>query len=811
MARVYTPQKEIFLCALALCCVPAQADQHYDNLLQRARIGDYAPALDYLSKLKTPDRQMLADQLLISGWAGKDKEVIRLYKQYGTSMLHDNMEVHAAAARALRNQQQWLEALSAYQQAQRLAPTRLDFQIARIQTLADAGQTEQALVQAQTLLRAEPEDVERRMLLGYVLARSGREYASLREYDRAHDLAGEQTNVQQEYVFSLQRAGLAEPALAFAKQRPGLMKAADIRRLEGDALAQKIQLAELATRRESDRFAIADQVLAEADTLLKQWHGSEAAQQDYLRVRIDRLGALHARMRMRELLQEYRRLQEENIALPPYALRWVASALLYERQPSESVQLYRQVIATQSPKDDLWMADHQGLFYALQENNQWEEAHQLTQQLVAATPAYRYTSDSPVGKPNDAWLDAQFLQANSFLYQDDTPAAQAAYKRLSELAPGNSQLRTGKASVYRLRGWPRLAEQQLKIAESTSPRALELEIQQGMVALSLQEWAQLDLLADDVIQRFPESLGAKRLDRLRQIHHMPELRISGYRGIKPEESVVGKNETGVDALAYSAPLQDNWRLFAGGGFGSGEFEEGKGRHRSVRGGVEWRVRNHTLEAEISAHDYGQGEKPGLRLAGTHAIDDHWQYGWNAQKLSQDTPLRALNSDVSSNSVGGYLGWRQSERRAWRLAASSAHFSDSNQRWQLGFEASQRLHTAPRHTLDAGLEASVSHNSKGSEVPYFNPKRDASTVASLRLNHVLLQRYETAWTQQVQLDAGGYYQKGYGTDSMLQASYGQRLRFDDRLDGGVLLAISRRPYDGDQEKQYRLSFDLSYRF
>ncbi len=32
-----------------------------------------------------------------------------------------------------------------------------------------------------------------------------------------------------------------------------------------------------------------------------------------------------------------------------------------------------------------------------------------------------------------------------------------------------------------------------------------LEIEQGMVALSLQEWVQLDLLADDVIQRFPES------------------------------------------------------------------------------------------------------------------------------------------------------------------------------------------------------------------------------------------------------------------------------------------------------------------
>lgn len=811
MNQTQPSKKKAFLCSLALCWTAAQAEQSYDHLIERARAGEHAPALEYLRRLDKPAAPMLADQLLISGWAGEDEEVIRLYRRHGAIVLNDRAEIHAAAAQAFRNQKQWEEALAAYEKAQRLAPKRIALNIAHVQTQADAGKTGQALLQAEKLLKENPGAVERRMLLGYVLARQGREYASLREYDRAHDQASQQDEVKREYLFSLQRAGLAEQALAFAQERPGLLKPADVRRLEGDALAQKIQLAELATRREDERFIIADQALAESDALLKQWQGVDAAKQDFLRVRIDRLGALHARMHMRELVQEYRQLQKEGVSLPPYAQHWTASALLYERQPEEAVHLYRQVIATQSPKDDLWMADHQGLFYALQESNQWKEAHALTTQLVKDTPAYRYTSESPVGKPTDAWLDAQLLQANSFLYQDDMPAAQAAYEQLSEDAPGNTQLRTGKASLYRLRGWPRLAEQQLKIAESTSPRAPELEIEQGRGALDLQEWAQLDVLADDVIQRFPENLGARRLDRLRRIHHMPELRISGYRGVKPEESVVGKSETGVDALAYSAPLQDNWRLFAGAGYGAGEFAEGKARHRSVRGGVEWRARNHTVEAEVSAHDYGQGEKLGLRVAGAHDVDDHWQYGWNAQRLSQDTPLRALNSGVSADSIGGYLRWRENERRAWRLTASSVHFSDSNQRWQLGLEGSQRLHTAPRHTVDAGLEASLSHNSKGSDVPYFNPGRDASAVASLRFNQVLRQRYETAWSHQVHLGAGAYYQQDYGTNSIIQASYGQRLRFDQRLDGGVLLLVSRRPYDGEQEKEYRVGFDLSYRF
>lgn len=69
---------------------------------------------------------------------------------------------------------------------------------------------------------------------------------------------------------------------------------------------------------------------------------------------------------------------------------------------------------------------------------------------------------------------------------------------------------------------PRAAERQLKAAESLEPASLQLERQQAWVALDLQEWRQMDLLADDVVARSPRDLNTQRLARAREIHHLSE-------------------------------------------------------------------------------------------------------------------------------------------------------------------------------------------------------------------------------------------------------------------------------------------------
>lgn len=814
-------------CVALLQAGLALADPGYDRLIEQARGGDHQPVLEFLRQAAelSPSRRL--DHLLIAGWAGLDEEVIALY-QRDAPQLAERVEVHAAAARAYRNLQRWPQALAALRQALQLQPERDDLLTLEVLILADGGEPAEAVRRAEALVARAPLEAEHRLALGYALLRDGRPYASLAELDRAQALAPERRDILREYLSALQRAGLPLAAGTLADRHPGLLGAEQRRSLEADLLAERVRLAGAPTRREDERFVIADRALAHAEQLLEDWQGLEDAAQQRLRVRIDRLGALHARVRMAELVDEYRRLQAEQVELPAYAQRWVASALLYLRQPQEAARLYRQILGDASAADPERYGDHQALYYALLESGALDEAGAIAQRLAEQQPRRLRQKGVPDGVLNEAWLSAQALRAAAHLNMDDTPAAEQAFAELSDSVPNNTWLRSSLAGIYQARGWPRRAERELKIAESTAPRSLDVQVGQGMNAQALQEWRQLELLADEVIGRYPENLAAQRLERQRRLHSRAELRVSGYRGHTSSSQVNGSGDLGIDTLLYSPPIDHDWRLFAGYGFGRSDFAEGSGHHRWQRAGLERRVRDHSLEAEVSNHDYGHGQRLGLRLSGAHDLDDHWRYGWSLERLSADTPLRALNDDIDGDGLSAYLRWRANERREWRAALGMLRLSDGNERYSLYLNGRERLYSAPRLSLDLGMELSRSHNSNGLERGasqpadacsnsrddygcYFNPRDDLSLMASLSANHVLYRHYATQWSQQLQLGLGDYRQASYGHGVMALASYGQRLRLDERFDSGFALSLLSRPYDGDHEDGYRLVFDLNYRF
>jgi biofilm PGA synthesis protein PgaA len=799
------------LCSALLFSGWVQSQPLYDSLLEKARAGDFAPALAFLrqhSSEASPRYQ--ADHLLIAGWAGNDAEVTSVYEQQRDTRLL-SADVLATVARAYRNQKLWPQALQVYQQGVLRFADHQGLLLGQVMTMADAGQFAAAISRGQLLVRQLPKDADRRLALAYAYQAAGQPYAAYAEVDRAVELAPARQDVVREYLFSLQRAGLPQQALGLLKRHPGLLDAGQLRRLQGDALAEQVRLAGLSTRAEHERYQVADHALSMADKLRRQWQNLPEAQADIQRLRVDRLGALHAQVRMPEVLQEYQKLKTEQVTLPPYAMRWVASAALYMRHPELAADLYQQVIAGENDKHPEWMEDQRSLFYARVESWQLEQAKKQADDLSALQPPRLYLVGNPEPEPNPRWLDAQVLRAVAFMDVNDLPEAERILADLVSNAPNNTSLRTSLASLYLARGWPRRAENELKIAEATSPRSPSVVVEQGMAALELQEWRQLDALTDDVMDRYPETLPAQRLERLHNVHEMAELRVSGYRGLGSGSAVAGGNELGIDTVLYSSPIELDWRVFAGAGYASGDFTEGRGQYRWQRAGVERRVRNHTLEAEVSRHDFGGGEKIGARLSGIHDIDDYWQYGWSTEYLSAATPLRALNSGITADSVSGFVRWRGDERREWRLSSTASSFSDGNDRFGLVLDGYQRFYTQPKWQADWGLESAFNNNSRNNDVPYFNPKSEFSVMPRLRLLQTLHQRYETAWTQQLELGAGVINQRYYGTDPVGLISYSQRLRFDDRFDGGLGISALSRAYDGDREQALRLFFDVNYRF
>ncbi|MGC5703866.1 poly-beta-1,6 N-acetyl-D-glucosamine export porin PgaA [Pseudomonas sp. NFXW11] len=811
------PLFRLALCGQLLWSGIACADPAYDQLVIQARAGSYAPALDHLRQLppNALNNGLVSDHLQIASWAGLDTEVVQVYETQGRNRLLP-VQALTATARAYRNLKQWDNAARLYRLALEREPNNPDLQLGAALTQADAGNPMEAVARGRALVAAKPDDVSRRLALGYALTRANLLQDALVEYDQAFIRAGDRPEVLREYIYALQRARLPEPAMRLAQQHPGLIDPVIQRRIQGDLAAERVRLSELASRSEKERFVVADRALADYDALFAAWGKDPQAQEDLTRWRIDRMGALKSRARTAEVISEYEQLTASGVSIPTYALRWVASAYLDQRRPEEAAELYPKALRAPDADSAYRVEDTTALYYALLESDRPDEAQQVASDLANSEPQRIQLTGQTIGDPNDDWLDAQLLAAQAGTYANNLPDSEQRLDDLASKAPGDVNVRLAQANLYLARFWPRRAEGLLKEVESLAPRDIALEVAQGHAAQDLQEWRQLDALTDDVLARAPENRSVQRLAREREVHDMAELRVSTYGGksygggSNGAGAVAGSRDFGIESRLYSPPINEDWRVFGGAGYATGDFSEGTGHHRWQLLGVERRTRDMTLEAEVSNHSYGFGDKLGARVSLARDIDDHWQYGGSLDYLSASTPLRALNSDISANGGSAFLRWRANESREWKLALSPSHFSDGNNRFEALLTGREGVYRSPKVQVDLGLEVGASHNTLD-DTPYFNPKADFSVLPTVSINHVLYHRYETSWSQQFQIGAGSYSQRDYSTGAIGLLSYGQRYSWNDVFDIGAVLSVINRPYDGDRETDLRLAVDLTYRF
>jgi len=815
MAARPLPAALAFCATLALpCLATAGPAQDYDAAIRQARAGDYQPALILLRHRlqETPaDRRALGDFILISGWAGDGASAIRAYEQAGSP---DDLRAQAlnTVARSYRDARRWPQAIALYEQGERRFPGQPSFAYGHIMTLADAGRTAEAIRRGQQGISSQPARADDHLALGYAYQRAGQPYAALEQASRAYDLAPRTPYVTRTYVQALQQAQLPQEALRVAREHPGLVTPAQERALQADAAAQLTRAASTASRGESARFALADQALARYDRLIPAWQAlGPAAKADVQRIQADSLQALHARRRMGEVVARYESMRAEGAPVPSYVLGDVAEAYLALRRPDKAAPLFRQALASTDDGDvSARLADRTGLFYALTESGRASAANTELDPVVDQLPIWTYDKGNPERRPNPEKLDASLTRALGELYEGRTIEAQAALDSMVEEAPGNTSLRLARAQVSRARELPRQAERDLKVAETQAPRSIEVEAAQADTALALQEWRQAELLHDDVVARAAGEPAVRRLARAWQVHNMAEWRVTANRGGSTGSPLVGSRDWSIDTVLYSPPIDGNWRAFAGTGQSEGSFEEGNGHYGWARAGVEWRSRDVTAQAEVSGNRFGFGTRTGAALSAAVDLDDHWQIAAGAELLSRDTPLRALNQDIVSNSVNVSVRWRADERSEWTLAVRPSFFSDGNNRLEAVLSGRQRLHATPTVQVDALLDLSASRNSADT-APYFNPEADLTVLPALRVTQVLYQRYETQWEQQFLVGAGAYAQQHHGTGAIVTVGYGQRYRYNDVLDIGFMATGSSRPYDGQREREFNVMVDMTYRF
>src|SRR5690606_27361600 len=248
-------------------------------------------------------------------------------------------------------------------------------------------------------------------------------------------------------------------------------------------------------------------------------------------------------------------------------------AYLYERFPEKARAIYQRLREANAAQfsDNERALNENGLYYANVESEDFGDATAVLEEAKPRYAPWISVKGRAERMPNDLYLDNERLNASASLLANDTPAAQQSLEEMVRKAPGHTGLRADLAAVYRARQWPRASERELKLAEALTPRDISVENGQGYTALELQEWRQAEALSQDTLARFPEDVHARRLAREWEVHNKAELRISGYRGLANNSPVTGSGDFGIDAVVYSQPLSYNWRLFAGGGYGSGKF------------------------------------------------------------------------------------------------------------------------------------------------------------------------------------------------------------------------------------------------
>jgi len=805
-----------FCTLLALPAISAQAaTSDYQALIREARAGDYAPALQMLEQRldRNPkDGRALADYLVIAGWSGNHTAVLQAYERAGSPAALPAPALNAVA-RAYRDAQQWPTAIDLFSQGERRFPDQAMFAYGHVMTLADAGRSAEAIERGQALATGRPDDPDAHLALAYAHGRNGQPYAALEQASQAYSLAPERPYVVRAYVLAQQDAGLPQSALRLADAHPGLMNPAQTRSLQADAAAQLVRAAMTASRGEANRYALADQALATYEKLIPEWDALvPPARADADRARADRLQALSARRRPRELVAAYETMRAEGRPVPAYVLDDVASAYLALRQPEKAEPLFRQSLESQAvqPQTAAHLQSEIGLFYALTESDPTLDKQQQFNQEAESIPVWIYHKGDPVRYPNAVKLDAALAGAMATLYSGRTRQAQEQLDAMVELAPNNSQLRTARAQVYRARGLPRHAEADLQIAQTQDPRSIRVVQEQASTALMLNEPNEADPLIDDLLARAPEDPAVQRLAEDRDIARKAELQVTGGYGATNDSPVLGSHELSIESTLYSPPVTDHWRVFAGTGYSQAEFEDGNAHLAWARAGAQWRSRDITAQAEVSANRFGFGTLAGAAVSAQYALDDHWQIGAEAALKSRDTPLKALRHDITSNRFGVAVRWHGDERREWSLAVFPSYFSDGNRRIEVEVSGRQRLYTTPRVRMDALLELSGSHNS-ADDAPYFNPKSDFTALPMLEVVHTLYQRYDTRWEQRFLAGAGLYSQQDHGSGAIFQIGYGQHFQYARNLDFGVLLTGTSRPYDGQRERDFRVLVSMTYRF
>jgi biofilm PGA synthesis protein PgaA len=479
------------------------------------------------------------------------------------------------------------------------------------------------------------------------------------------------------------------------------------------------------------------------------------------------------------------------VTLPPYAREALADALLYLHQPRAALAEYEAVLAA-DPHNEMAQG---GRFYATVELEDFAAAYELADEWLAAEPVWRRYEGDPTLYPRDQYLYALLRAAAVRLYGDQPDAAWQRVAPERDAAPANLWVRLTAAAVMNAREWPREAEQENRIALSLAPDSVAAQIAVADIALVRGEFAEARARIAELAAVYPENLQVQRLERDLAARTGWQLDAEARPA---QEFGGGPNGSGREietSARITSPLIDNkWRLFAEDGFADARPPEGYVSRQRVASGLELRLPDFTAALSVH-HDFGTLERTGFTAMLDAQPNDHLSLGLSAERISNETPLRALLTGVTADSVNTRVTWTWDESRSASVGVGWLPFSDGNQRTLADARYTQKIIAVPHFSLGAQAELYTSANTLPNAA-YYNPRADGSATIGLTAEHMIWRRYDRSLTQVLTLAGGMYGERYFRGGPIGSVSYEHRWRFDPWTAFSYGVSLSERLYDGE---------------
>jgi biofilm PGA synthesis protein PgaA len=783
-------------------------DARYRTAIEEARAGRLVPALAELRTLvaRYPARQdLLGDYAVVLGWASEPLAALALLDRIDRPRAP--LYVIEGLAGSARAAKQWTLAETLYREAIARTPERVEPQLGLARTLADAGQYDAATAIIESLRARDPRRIDVLEAAADIAAARGDDFGALAAWQAILVQEPSQRTALRGKVATLARLGAPPLALALADRHPGLLTSEERAAIAADQTAHQIRWGAINadTGRGPGRFAQLDRALADSDAAgARALDPATTLTTTERQLALDRVGALRERFRMREAVALYEALAARPEPMPGYAQAAVASAYLYLEQPEKARDRYRAALV--SDPDNL--ESRIGLFYALAEAEEHAAARVEVDRAVASTPQWIDAWSPATVRENPAYARALSAQAMAPLFANRPRDAEQQLHALADRAPFNMEIRTDYASSMRARGWPRMAEQELRWVLAADPENSGALGERAGALLEMRDYRNAEEALTLAQAVAAEDGRVVRAARLSEVHNLRELVVEGTYGRSSGGGPLGTEDYAIAARLYSSPINYNYRVFASLFSAAAKFGNGTGRRERAGVGVEYRSPLVAATGEVA---YGSNDSV---TAGTATLaltpNDYWTFRAGYATSSNATPLQASLAGIDAKSGSLEAVWQASESRSAAVGYQRMDFSDNNRR-DIGLARwTERVVAGPVYKLEVTGAVYASQNSLAN-APYFNPSQDFAPTVVLANEWLQWRRYTRAFRHRVVATAGTYWQQGFGTGSIYGLRYEQEWTADDQLTLRYGIGRNLHPYDGAQTATNFGYFYLNGRF